>query len=61
MNRTIREIALTPSQIENITEKGVDVQAFYRWRYLIHLQTKRKHHKNKLIAKQRLCGMGFSI
>ena len=49
-NRIVKELCLTPEQIENIADKNIDANKFYMWRYFIHLQLKRKTRKNIIKA-----------
>lgn len=51
-HRIIKSITLTPQQIENISNKGINVFQFYNWRYFLHLQLKRKMHKQKLQSQK---------
>jgi hypothetical protein len=44
-----RALLLSTEQIESISEKGVDVQNFLKWRLLINIQAKRLSRKLRLV------------
>ena len=43
--RQVQCLSLTPDNIENINNKGINLDEFNNWRYLISLQLKRVNHK----------------
>ena len=46
--RQVQCLALTPDNIENINNKGIDLDEFNNWRYLISIQLKRINHKMRV-------------